>query len=89
MKYLQSTSIDVPDIELLAGLVLHKRLNDEVCELAFRYSDLQLLVHPVCQPLPRTVQVHVNLDQSQLTTTLDQLVWLHNQMLQLAETDKK
>ncbi len=68
----------IPDIEFLTGFMFHKWFNDEIGELSFRSPDLHLIAHLVGQPLPHTIQIHVHLDQPQLATTLDQLVWLHN-----------
>ena len=59
----------------------YKGLDNEVCELATGCSNLKVLSHSLCQPLPHARQINPHFHQSQFPSALDQLIWLYYQTL--------
>lgn len=69
------------DVSLLSILVRNERLDDEVAQLAIGVSDLLVFSHSLADPLLHLLEVLVDSNQTQLSTTLYKLIWLHDQRL--------
>ena len=53
-----------PYVEFLAGFMRDKWLDDEIVQIAFGGSYLELLIHLVGEPLPCSIEVNVDFDET-------------------------